>query len=167
MHFDSILIWRSRYDAPRSMRPGRTRQVRGSMENTVMEAAPLPPWRQMPWKTYAIRDVSGELHAGQNVLAIEVVHYLNGGGNRPRVSQTPMNAVLYVEATDGTVELFKSTPEGWRAALGCKRELAGSRIRRFLVERSETLRCADFRIRHRRAGKSVAYGSRKVTSPDF
>ncbi len=42
----------------------------------VMEAAPLPPWRQMPWKTYAIRDVSGELHAGQNVLAIEVVHYL-------------------------------------------------------------------------------------------
>jgi alpha-L-rhamnosidase len=86
----------------------------------VMEAAPLPPWRQMPWKTYAIRDVSGELHTGQNVLAIEVVHYLNGGGNRPRVSQTPMNAVLYVEATDGTVELFKSTAEGWRAALDAR-----------------------------------------------
>jgi alpha-L-rhamnosidase len=83
----------------------------------VMEAAPLPPWKQMPWKTYAIRDVSGELRAGHNVLAIEVVHYLNGGGNRPRVSQTPMNAVLYVEATDGTAELFKSRPEGWRAAL--------------------------------------------------
>jgi alpha-L-rhamnosidase len=83
----------------------------------VMEAAPLPPWRQMPWKTYAIRNVSGELRAGQNVLAIEVVHYLTGGGNRPRVSQTPMNAVLYVEATDGTVELFKSRAEGWRAAL--------------------------------------------------
>jgi len=83
----------------------------------VMEAAPLPPWRQMPWKTYAIRDVSGELRTGQNILAIEVVHYLTGGGNRPRVSQTPMNAVLFVEATDGTVELFKSTAEGWRAAL--------------------------------------------------
>ena len=83
----------------------------------VMEAAPLPPWRQMPWKTYAIRDVSGELRTGQNVLAIEVVHYLTGGGNRPRVSQTPMNAVLYVEATDGTVELFKSTAESWRAVL--------------------------------------------------
>jgi alpha-L-rhamnosidase len=83
----------------------------------VMEAAPLPPWRQMPWKTYAMRDVSGELRTGQNVLAIEVVHYLSGGGNRPRVSQTPMNAVLYVEAADGTVELFKSTAEGWRAAL--------------------------------------------------
>jgi alpha-L-rhamnosidase len=83
----------------------------------VMEAAPLPPWRQLPWKTYAIRDVSGELQRGQNVLAIEVVHYLTGGGNRPRVSQTPMNAVLYVEAADSTVELFKSTAEGWRAAL--------------------------------------------------
>jgi alpha-L-rhamnosidase len=83
----------------------------------VMEAAPLPPWRQMPWKTYAIRDVSGELRTGQNVLAIEVVHYLSGGGNRPRVSQTPMNAVLYVEAADGTVDLFKSTADGWRAAL--------------------------------------------------
>src|SRR5271163_3931959 len=82
----------------------------------VLEAAPLPPWKQMPWKTYAIRDVSGELRTGQNVLAIEVVHYLTGGGNRPRVSQTPMNAVLYVEAVDGTVELFKSTTEGWRAA---------------------------------------------------
>jgi alpha-L-rhamnosidase len=83
----------------------------------VMEVRPVPPWRQMPWKTYAIRDVSSELRAGQNVLAIEVVHYLNGGGNRQRVSQTPMNAVLYVEAADGTFEVFKSTPEGWRAAL--------------------------------------------------
>jgi alpha-L-rhamnosidase len=83
----------------------------------VMEAAPLPPWRQMPWKTYAIRDVSGELRMGQNVLAVEVVHYLNAGGGGRRPSQTPMNAVLYVEATDGTVELFKSTVEGWRAVL--------------------------------------------------
>jgi alpha-L-rhamnosidase len=83
----------------------------------VMEAAPLPPWRQMPWKTYAIRDVSGELRTGQNVLAVEVVHYLNAGGGGRRPSQTPMNAVLYVEAADGTFELFKSTPEGWRAAL--------------------------------------------------
>jgi alpha-L-rhamnosidase len=84
----------------------------------VMEEAPLPPWRQMPWKTYAIRDVSGELRAGQNVLAIEVVHYSTGGnsGQRQR-PQTPMNAVLYVEASDGTFELFKSTADGWRAAL--------------------------------------------------
>src|SRR5580704_643430 len=33
------------------------------------------------------------------------------------------------------------------SGLGRKRELAGYRIRRFLMERSETLRCAVFRIR--------------------
>jgi alpha-L-rhamnosidase len=84
----------------------------------VMEAAPLPPWRQMPWKTYAIRDVSDELRSGQNVLAIEVVHYSTGGNSGQRQgTQTPMNAVLYVEAADGSAELFKSTAEGWRAVL--------------------------------------------------
>jgi alpha-L-rhamnosidase len=52
----------------------------------VMEAAPLTPWRQMPWKTYAFQDVRGALHAGRNALAIEVVRYggNNGGANHPR-----------------------------------------------------------------------------------
>src|SRR5580704_13406051 len=86
----------------------------------VMEAAPLTPWRQMPWKTYAFQDVRGALHAGRNALAIEVVRYggNNGGANHP--SQTPMSAVLYVEAADGTVELFKSAREGWRARLNAE-----------------------------------------------
>jgi alpha-L-rhamnosidase len=79
----------------------------------VMQSEPVPPWRQMPWKTYAIRDVSSVLRVGQNVLAIEVVRHSPANNS----SQTPMNAVLYVEATDGTVELFKSTPHGWKAAL--------------------------------------------------
>ena len=77
----------------------------------VLQWEPLPPWRQMPWKTYTIRDASSALHAGQNVLAIEVVGYSNNA------SQTPMNAVLYIEATDGSVQLFRSSVEGWRAAL--------------------------------------------------
>src|SRR5580692_10022255 len=86
----------------------------------VMEAAPLTPWRQMPWKTYAFQDVRGALHAGRNALAIEVVRYggNNGGANHP--SQTPMSAVLYVEAADGTVALFKSAREGWRARLNAE-----------------------------------------------
>jgi alpha-L-rhamnosidase len=83
----------------------------------VMEAAPLPPWRQMPWKTYAFRDASKTLRAGKNVLAIEIVRYGNNNGGANHVSQTPMNAVLYVESADGTVELFKSAGEGWRASL--------------------------------------------------
>jgi len=84
----------------------------------VLQSEPLPPWRQMPWKTYTIRDVSNALRAGQNVMATEVVRYSTSGGGGPHhFSQTPMSAVLYVEAADGTVELFKSLPEGWRAAL--------------------------------------------------
>ncbi len=72
----------------------------------------------MPWKTYSVRDVSNNMHAGQNVLAVEVVRYFSNEGRGPRnVSQTPMSAVLYVEAKDGTVETFKSDSRGWRAAL--------------------------------------------------
>jgi alpha-L-rhamnosidase len=82
--------------------------------NQVLQWEPLPPWRQMPWKTYTIRDPSSALHAGRNVLAVEVVRYSTN------VSQTPMNAVLYVEATDGSVQLFKSGAEGWRAALNAR-----------------------------------------------
>jgi alpha-L-rhamnosidase len=80
----------------------------------VLQWEPLPPWRQMPWKTYTIRDASSALHAGRNVLAVEVVRYSTNA------SQTPMNAVLYVEATDGSVQLFKSGAEGWRAALNAR-----------------------------------------------
>src|SRR6266849_8357780 len=84
----------------------------------VLQSEPLPPWRQMPWKTYSVRDVSNNMHAGQNVLAVEVVRYFSNEGRGPRnVSQTPMSAVLYVEAKDGTVETFKSDSRGWRAAL--------------------------------------------------
>jgi alpha-L-rhamnosidase len=84
----------------------------------VLQSESLPPWRQMPWKTYTIRDISSALRVGQNVMAIEVVRYSTSGGRGPHnVSQTPMSAVLYVEAADGTVELFKSSPNGWRAAL--------------------------------------------------
>ena len=77
----------------------------------VLESQPLPPWRQMPWKTYKVRDVSKTLRSGKNLLAIEIVRYDDN------ISQIPMNAVLYVETGDGKVELFKSGAQGWRAAL--------------------------------------------------
>ena len=82
----------------------------------VLEAQPLPPWKQMPWKTYSVREVSKNLQAGQNVLAIEVVRYLPNRG-QPNVSQTPMNAALYLEMENGSVEVLKSSPHGWRAKL--------------------------------------------------
>ncbi len=83
----------------------------------VLQADPLPPWRQMPWKTYVFRDVSKDLQGGRNLLAVQIVHYSPNGGRAQSVAQTPMSEVLYVEATDGSVETFKSGAQGWRAAL--------------------------------------------------
>ena len=31
----------------------------------------------MPWKTYVSHDVTADLRNGENLIAIEVVHYLN------------------------------------------------------------------------------------------
>jgi alpha-L-rhamnosidase len=81
----------------------------------VLEAEPLPPWKQMPWKTYAVRDISKDIKTAGNVLAVEVVRYADRRGANN--SQTPMSAVVYLEAEDGSVQLFKSGTNGWRAAL--------------------------------------------------
>src|SRR5207248_187118 len=84
----------------------------------VLQSQPLPPWKQMPWKTYTAKDVSGVLHSGQNLLAIEIVRYeTTRRRGTASISQTPMSEVLYVEDVDGSVELFKSGTTGWRATL--------------------------------------------------
>jgi alpha-L-rhamnosidase len=88
--------------------------VNGKQE---LQADPLTPWRQMPWKTYSFREVTKDLRDGKNLLAVEVVHYSPSGGRAQSVARTPMNAVLYVEATDGSVETFRSGAQGWRATL--------------------------------------------------
>src|SRR5882724_8407016 len=72
----------------------------------VLEAEPLPPWKQMPWKTYTIRDISKDVKSGANVLYVEIVRYADNRGANS--SQTPMNAVIYLEAEDGSMELFQT-----------------------------------------------------------
>ena len=84
----------------------------------ALRSQPLPPWKQMPWKTYAVQDVSNALESGPNLLAIEIVRYeTSRRRGAAGISQTPMSAVLYVENADGTVELFTSRATGWRATL--------------------------------------------------
>jgi alpha-L-rhamnosidase len=83
--------------------------------NQVLTASPLPPWKQMPWKTYMVRDISKAVKTGSNALAVEVVRYADRRGTRS--SQTPMSALIYAEAEDGSVEVFKSEPGRWRATL--------------------------------------------------
>src|SRR5438045_661917 len=49
------------------------------------------------------------------LLAVEIVRYANNRGANS--SQTPMSAVVYLEAEDGSVELFQTGNRGWRASL--------------------------------------------------
>lgn len=83
----------------------------------VADPAPLPPWKQMPWKRYSVYDVKSDLRDGENLLAIDVVRYATERGPNVNTSQTPMNAVLYLEKSDGTMEMIKSGDAGWKAAL--------------------------------------------------
>jgi alpha-L-rhamnosidase len=84
----------------------------------LLEAQPFPPWHQMPWKTYAIADISKQLQPGKNLLAIEIVRYrLEQRRGAPIDIQAPMSATVYVEFADGSTEVFKSSTSGWKAAL--------------------------------------------------
>ncbi|HEY1924772.1 MAG TPA: family 78 glycoside hydrolase catalytic domain [Candidatus Acidoferrum sp.] len=81
----------------------------------VMETSPMPAYQHLPWKTYFVRDVTGDVKGGANVLAVEVIRY-GGGRGAPDISQTPMNTLLYVDKSDGTTEIFKSGDAGWKGA---------------------------------------------------
>jgi alpha-L-rhamnosidase len=87
--------------------------VNGKQE---METSPLPPYGHQPWKTYFVHDVTGDVKSGANQLAIEVIRY-GGGEQGPDISQTPMNALVYVEKSDGSTEIFKTGDAGWKGAL--------------------------------------------------
>jgi alpha-L-rhamnosidase len=82
----------------------------------VMETSPLPAYGHQPWKTYFMRDVTSDVKNGANVLAVEVIRY-GGGREAPDISQTPMNALVYVEKSDGSTEIFKTGDGAWKGAL--------------------------------------------------
>ncbi|MGB2633726.1 MAG: family 78 glycoside hydrolase catalytic domain [Candidatus Acidiferrum sp.] len=81
----------------------------------IVGAQPLPPWKGLPWRTYTVSDISNAVKVGGNILAVEVLRY--SGPDDKNTSQTPMSAVVYLEAEDGSVNLFKTDGSGWRAAL--------------------------------------------------
>ena len=85
----------------------------------VLETLPLPPWKQAPWKTYLRHDVTANLHAGNNMLAVGITLYgtpsANGMGT-VETNRTPMSACLYVEMADGSTQIFASGPD-WKGRL--------------------------------------------------
>ena len=82
----------------------------------VLKAQPLLPSKQMPWKKYLRADVTGQLIAGANVLAIESVHYVVNPNGMAAEDAPPMNATLFVEYADGTTTTFASGTE-WKTAI--------------------------------------------------
>ncbi|AXC10873.1 Alfa-L-rhamnosidase [Acidisarcina polymorpha] len=84
----------------------------------VVQPMAMPAWKQFPWQTYTTQDVTSSLHAGRNLLAVEVTLYAANpdGMAAPTDSRTPMSACLYIEMEDGSVDLFKSG-EGWKGGL--------------------------------------------------
>ena len=75
----------------------------------VMQPEKQPPWGRGPWRTYRRVDIAGQVHAGANVLAIEIMHYEGGR------TITPVNAVLYIENADGSTRTFKTGGPGWKS----------------------------------------------------
>jgi alpha-L-rhamnosidase len=87
----------------------------------VLESQPLPPWKQMPWKTYTVKDITKNIARGANLLGVEVVRYREERRRgRPDDFQAPMSANIYLEFADGSTQVFKSSAQGWRAALDAK-----------------------------------------------
>lgn len=77
----------------------------------VLEAQPFPAWHQMPWKKFVRADVSGEIAAGENTIALEGVQYSPASPGGP-----PVIATLFVEYTDESVATFASGTE-WKASI--------------------------------------------------
>jgi alpha-L-rhamnosidase len=87
----------------------------------VLQANPLPPYKQMPWKKYVRADVTKQLQPGDSTVAIECVHYLVNPNGMAMDEAAPMSATLYIEYADGSNDAV-ATNTDWRTAI---RERAG------------------------------------------
>jgi alpha-L-rhamnosidase len=88
----------------------------------VLTEDPLPPYKQMPWKKFVRAEVTKQLGAGANTIAIEALHYVVNPNGMATDDAPPMIATLVVEYADGTWVSFGSgrdwktaihAPEGW------------------------------------------------------
>lgn len=75
----------------------------------ILNPQTQPAWGRTPWKSYTRVDNIHGLHAGENLLAIEVTRF--SGGDH---GQTPMSAALYIEMADGSSEVLKTGTPQWK-----------------------------------------------------
>ncbi len=77
--------------------------------------APLPPWKQLPWKKYVQIDATAALKAGSNILAVEITHYIVNPNGMATSEAPPMSTTLVVQYGDGSIATFAS-----KAGDGCE-----------------------------------------------
>jgi alpha-L-rhamnosidase len=89
----------------------------------VLEADPLPPYKQMPWKKYVRADVTRQLTGGSNSVAVECLRYVVNPNGMASDNAPPLNATLFVEYENGRSATLASgiawktaihAPDGWR-----------------------------------------------------
>ncbi len=60
----------------------------------VLTADPFPAWQQMPWAKFVRAEVTGNVSAGANTIAIESVYYVATPNGASRGDAPPMIATL-------------------------------------------------------------------------
>ena len=84
----------------------------------VTKGEPLPPWKQLPWKKYKQVDVTGQLKNGNNLLAVEITHYVVNPNGMASEDTPPMSATLVAQLADGSTVHFATGAEGdWKASI--------------------------------------------------
>jgi alpha-L-rhamnosidase len=84
----------------------------------VATGAPLPPWKQLPWKKYNQVDVTSRVKTGTNTLAIEIIHYVVNPNGMAGSDTPPMSATLVAQMEDGTIASFASnTSSDWKVSI--------------------------------------------------
>jgi alpha-L-rhamnosidase len=74
----------------------------------VATGAVLPPWKQLPWKKYVKTDISTKLKQGDNMLALDIIHYVVNPNGMAGKDTPAMSATIVAELADGTVVHFES-----------------------------------------------------------
>jgi len=84
----------------------------------VTTGAPLPPWKQLPWKKYQQIDVTPLTRPGANALAIEITHYVVNPSGMAGRDTPPMSATLVAQLQDGSIVTFSTNANsGWKASI--------------------------------------------------
>jgi alpha-L-rhamnosidase len=84
----------------------------------VAVGAPLPPWKQLPWKKYVQVDVTSHVRTGNNLLAVDITHYVVNPNGMASKDTPPMSATLVAQLEDGSVATFStSVDSGWKTSI--------------------------------------------------